>query len=180
MMEETMKPKRKLYRSELIWYICLGVVWVTGFVLAILGTCAYNVGRLSANPLYQAEKGFAAAFGQPEGTVWDFRIAGSIFMVVAMVLFLVVIFYFSDKITRDEAAEKRKEERRRILMAGENPAAPEPGKVVEAKATPVKEEKQVEEVKAEETKAEEEPSQTAEQPKEETEAVKEEEPQDNQ
>lgn len=154
MMEETLKPKKKFYRSELIWYISLGVVWVTGFVLAILGTCAYNVGRLSSNPLYQAEKGFAAAFGQEEGTVWDFRIAGSIFMVVSMILFLIVIFYFSDKITRDEAAEKRKEERRRILMAGENPAAPEPGKVVEAKATPVKEESQVEEVKAAEPKNE--------------------------
>lgn len=122
MEEEKVKKEhkwlnRKIYLGEIIWYSFFGITWLTGLVLAILGVCAYNVGRISDNPLYKAEKGFAAAFGQAEGTVWDFRVAGTIFMVVAMIGFLIVIFYYTDKMTKDAAERKRKEERQRILMS---------------------------------------------------------------
>ena len=138
-MEETKKTK-KVYTSEIVWYAIFGTVWVAGLVLAILGVCAYNVGdRLSNNPLYQAEKSFAALFKRPEGTVWDFRIFGTILMVVAMIGLLIVIFYFSNKIARDEAEARRKEERRRILMASANPAAPAMAKAVDSTSNPVRE-----------------------------------------
>ncbi|MFA6829503.1 MAG: hypothetical protein WCR67_02210 [Bacilli bacterium] len=129
-MENTVKEK-KYFLSEIIWYISLGIVWLTGLVFSILGAIAYNSGRITDNPLYKAQKGFAAAFGQAEGTVWDFRIFGAILMVVAMIFFLVVIFYFSDKKSKEIAAKKRKEERMRILMAGQTPVET-PKETVEA------------------------------------------------
>lgn len=112
--------KKKLYTSEIVLYIVYGVCWLTGFVFSILGTIAYNVGRITDNPLYQAEKGFAKAFGQADGTVWDFRIFGAIVMVVFMIAFLITIYAYSSKKTREDAATKRKEERMRILMAGDD------------------------------------------------------------
>lgn len=112
--------KNKIYKSELVLYIIFGLVWITGFVFSVLGTVAYNVGRITDNPLYQAQKGFAAAFGRPEGTVWDFRVFGAIVMVVSMICFLIAIYAYSSKKTHEDAAKKRKEERMRILMAGED------------------------------------------------------------
>ena len=111
--------KKKIYTNELVLYIVFGLIWITGFVFSVLGTIAYNVGRITDNPLYQAQKGFAKAFGRPDGTVWDFRIFGAIVMVAAMILFLIAIYAYSSKKTHEEAALKRKEERMRILMAGE-------------------------------------------------------------
>ncbi|MCI1734361.1 MAG: hypothetical protein LKM30_01290 [Bacilli bacterium] len=118
MEEKKTKPVRKHYVSEIIWYVSLAACWITGFVFCVLGMIAYNVGRITDNPLYQAEKGFAKAFGQKDGTVWDFRIFGTLVMAVVMILALIVIFYFTDKETKAIAAEKRKQERMRILMAG--------------------------------------------------------------
>ena len=115
-----MKKEKKVYTSELVLYIVFGLMWVTGFVFSVLGTIAYNVGRITDNPLYQAQKGFAHAFGRPDGTVWDFRIFGAIVMVVSMILFLIAIYAYSSKKSHEEAARKRKEERMRILMAGDS------------------------------------------------------------
>ncbi len=111
---ESTKKTRKVFTSEIVWYSVFAAIWVTGLVLAILGVCAYNVGRLSDNPLYQAQKGLAAFFG---GTgIADFRIVGTCFMLVAMIGFLITIYHYSNKVSQQAAEKRRYEERMRILM----------------------------------------------------------------
>lgn len=112
-MAETNKKKRKLYTSEIVLYSIFGAIWLFGFVFAILGVCAYNVGKLSLNPLYALEKQFASAFGQTGAM--DFRLWGTLVMVVAMIAFLIAIFAYSNKATNEEAAERRRQERLAIL-----------------------------------------------------------------
>lgn len=111
--------KKKIYTSELVLYIVFGICWLTGFVFSVLGVVAYNVGNINDNVLYQAQKGFAKAFGQADGTVWDFRIFGALVMVFFMICFLITIYAYSSKKTHEDAAIKRKEERMRILMAND-------------------------------------------------------------
>ncbi|GEM_PF-1556960 len=113
---------RPIFISEIVWYSIFAVIWVTGLVLAILGVCAYNVGTLANNPLYDAQKGLAAAFGGKG--VADFRIVGSCFMIVAMIGFLIAIYIYTNKISEKKAQEKRYQERMRILMAGDEEKAP--------------------------------------------------------
>ncbi len=108
------KPKRKLYRSEIVLYSIFGAIWAFGFIFAIFGILAYNVGKLSVNPFYAMQKGFAAFFGM-QG-VMDFRLWGSLVMIVAMIAFLIAIFAYTAKSNNEEAARRRKEERRKILM----------------------------------------------------------------
>jgi formate hydrogenlyase subunit 3/multisubunit Na+/H+ antiporter MnhD subunit len=116
--KETNK-KRKAYPGEIIWYSILGAFWLIGFVLAILGVLAYNIGTLADNPLYQAEKAVAKFFGK-DGAVFDFRLFGALFMLVTMIIFLIVIFYYVSKHSAKLAEQKRKEERLRILMSEED------------------------------------------------------------
>ncbi len=113
-MENTAKPKRKLYTAEIVLYSVFGAIWLFGFVFAILGVCAYNVGKLSLNPLYQMQKDFATFFHMTG--VMDFRLWGSLVMIVAMIAFLIAIFAFTNKSNQEEAARRRKEERMKILM----------------------------------------------------------------
>ena len=108
------KQKRKIYTSELVLYVIIALLWLTGFVFAILGVFAYNYGKLSNNGLYALQKSFAAFFGMKE-SVMDFRLWGTGVMLVAMIAFLIVIFVYSSKATNEVAAERRREERRRIL-----------------------------------------------------------------
>lgn len=108
---------RKLYTSELVLYIIYGVLWLTGFVFAILGVFAYNYGKLSTNPLYALQKSFAAFFNMTG--VMDFRVWGSILMLIMMVFFLVTIFFYSSHAEKSAAEERRRQERMRILMAGD-------------------------------------------------------------
>lgn len=112
-MTKENKEKRIIYKSEIFWYVVFGLIWVAGLVLAILGVCAFNVGKITLNPLYQAQADFAAFFG---GTgIVDFRILGSIMMVVSM-LFLFIIFYvYSAKVSEKIAERRRFEERMKIL-----------------------------------------------------------------
>ena len=72
-----------------------------------------ELGKITLNPLYQAQADFAAFFG---GTgIVDFRILGSIMMVVSM-LFLFIIFYvYSAKVSEKIAERRRFEERMKIL-----------------------------------------------------------------
>ena len=110
------KKRRTIYRSEIVWYSILGGLWLFGLILAILGVCAYNVGKISLNPLYGAERAWAAFFGMPEGSVLDFRIVGSIVMVVSMLCFFIAIYAYSSKVSEEKAVERRREERMKILM----------------------------------------------------------------
>lgn len=111
------KAKRIIYKGEIVWYSIFGAIWLFGFVLGILGICAYNVGKLSTNPLYKAQQNLASFFNV-EGII-DFRIVGTIIMLIAMVLFLIVIYVYSTKANERMAAERRAQERRRILFEDE-------------------------------------------------------------
>lgn len=110
----TPKKKRKFYTSEIVLYSIFGAILLFGFVFAILGVCAYNVGKLSVNPLYNLEKQFATAFHM--NGVMDFRLWGTLVMVVAMIAFLIAIYAYSLRASREEAAERRRKERMAILM----------------------------------------------------------------
>ncbi len=108
------KQKHVIYKSEIVWYSIFGAIWLLGLILGILGICAFNIGKLSTNPLYQAQKDLATFFGV-DGIV-DFRLVGTIIMLVAMVFLLIVIYVYSTKVNEKIAAERRAEERRRILF----------------------------------------------------------------
>lgn len=112
------KSKRKIFKGEIVWYSILGVIWVFGFVLSILGVCAFNIGKLSTNSIYQFQKTIGAFINIPS---LDFRLVGSLFMIVTMIGFLIVVYYYSTKANQLEAKERRKQERMRILMEDENP-----------------------------------------------------------
>ena len=101
------KKRRTIYRSEIVWYSILGGLWLFGLILAILGVCAYNVGKISLNPLYGAERAWAAFFGMPEGSVLDFRIVGSIVMVVSMLCFFIAIYAYSSKVSEEKDHDRR-------------------------------------------------------------------------
>ena len=115
-MENTVsnKQKRKLYTSEIVLYYIFGAIWLFGFVFAIFGVLAYNVGKLSLNPFYTMQKNFASFFNM--SGVMDFRLWGTLVMAVAMIAFLIAIFAYSAKANNQAAAERRKAERLKILM----------------------------------------------------------------
>ena len=119
-MAKTKKEPRKiksLYLSEFIILLVLSLFFITGLVFAILGMFAFNVGKLADNPLYQAQKSFATFFKSKEGAVFDFRIFGTIVMVVSMLGFLLSVYLYSLKETKEIAKKRRIEERNRILSA---------------------------------------------------------------
>lgn len=106
-----------LYQSEFIIFVVLGVLFLFGLVISILGMFAYNFGKLADNNLYQFQKSVATAFGGKEGAVADFRLIGSLIMVVIMFGFLISIYAYSLKESKEIAKKKRQEERLRILLA---------------------------------------------------------------
>lgn len=114
MSENVNSSKRKLFVGEIVWLSIFGAIWIVGFVFAILGVCAYNVGKLSTNSLYSLQKSFASFFGM-DG-VMDFRIVGTAAMILAMIGLLIVIFYYTNKAVQEENKKRRYEERMRILM----------------------------------------------------------------
>ena len=73
--------------------------------------------------------------------VMDFRLWGSLVMIVAMIAFLIAIFAFTNKSNQEEAARRRKEERMKILMDLDlsTKQATEALKAEEAKTAPAEE-----------------------------------------
>lgn len=114
MNEKQSKKTRKVFGGEIAWYAIFGSLWITGFVFAILGVCAYNVGKLSTNSLYDLQRRFAAFFHM-DG-VMDFRVVGTIAMVIAMIGILIVVFSYTSKASELEAKKRRQAERMKILM----------------------------------------------------------------
>lgn len=108
------KSKRKLYTSEIVLYSIFSAIWLFGLIFAIFGILAYNVGKLSLNPFYAMQKSFATFFHM--SGVMDFRLWGTIVMIVAMIAFLIAIFAYTAKASNEEAAARRKAERMKILM----------------------------------------------------------------
>ena len=116
MAKKEAKKIKSLYQSELVILIILSVFFLTGLIFALLGMFAYNFGKLSDNPLYQAQKAFATFFNK-DGSVFDFRIFGTIIMVVCMFGYLISVYFYSLKEAREIAKKRRVEERKRILSA---------------------------------------------------------------
>lgn len=116
MAKKVAKKIKSLYLSEFIILIVLSLIFITGLVFAILGMFAYNLGKLADNPLYQAQKAFATFF-KHDGAVFDFRIFGTIIMVVSMLGFLISVYLYSLKEAKEIANKRRIEERNRILSA---------------------------------------------------------------
>lgn len=117
-MSEEKQKKRQLFTGEIVWYSIFAVIWLTGLVFAILGMCAYNIGKLSTNPLYTMQKTLGTFFHISNG-VMDCRLVGSIAMIIAMIGILIVIFYYSNKAVQEENKKRLQEERRKILMESE-------------------------------------------------------------
>lgn len=116
--EKKPKIKKKIFKGEIIWTSILSIIWLFGLVTAILGICAFNVGKLSTNQLYQFQKTLAGAFKM--NGVMDLRIVGTIFMVVSMIIYLIIVFVYANKATEEANKERRKNERMKILMATDN------------------------------------------------------------
>ena len=107
---------KSLYLSEFIILIVLGVFFLFGFVTSILGMFAFNYGKLADNELYQFQKEVATFF-KLKSTVADFRIIGTIIMVVIMLFFLICVYIYSSIETKEIAQKRRQEERQRILQS---------------------------------------------------------------
>lgn len=100
------EKQTKVTRVEIFWLSLFGVIWVTGFVFSILGICAMNITPISENPLYLAQKSFGSLIGL--GLV-DFRIFGTILLVVGMIGLILTFFYYSNKYDSVKIAKERRE-----------------------------------------------------------------------
>ncbi len=100
------EKQTKVTRVEIFWLSLFGVIWVTGFVFSILGICAMNITPITENPLYLAQKSFGSLIGL--GLV-DFRIFGTILLVVGMIGLILTFFYYSNKYDSVKIAKERRE-----------------------------------------------------------------------
>ena len=100
------EKQTKVTRVEIFWLSLFGVIWVTGFVFSILGICAMNITPISENPLYLAQKSFGSLIGL--GLV-DFRIFGTILLVIGMIGLILTFFYYSNKYDSVKIAKERRE-----------------------------------------------------------------------
>lgn len=100
------EKQTKVTRVEIFWLSLFCVIWVTGFVFSILGICAMNITPISENPLYLAQKSFGSLIGL--GLV-DFRIFGTILLVVGMIGLILTFFYYSNKYDSVKIAKERRE-----------------------------------------------------------------------
>lgn len=110
-----MTKEKKTKVNEIVLLSVFGAIWLLGFILAILGMIAFNApGRLSDNPLYGAQKGLASFLGI-KGLV-DFRILGSVILIVAMVFIIWVLYHYANKYDSIKAKKARREERMKALL----------------------------------------------------------------
>ncbi len=100
------EKQTKVTKVEIFWLSLFGVIWVTGFVFSILGICAMNITPITENPLYLAQKSFGSLIGL--GLV-DFRIFGTILLVVGMIGLILTFFYYSNKYDSVKIAKERRE-----------------------------------------------------------------------
>lgn len=100
------EKQTKVTRVEIFWLSLFGVIWVTGFVFSILGICAMNITPITENPLYLAQKSFGSLIGL--GLV-DFRIFGTILLVIGMIGLILTFFYYSNKYDSVKIAKERRE-----------------------------------------------------------------------
>lgn len=117
LQEDYSTLKFKFSVKEIVWYSIFGVIFLTGAILGILGICAVNIGSISSNPIFQAERDFSIFLRR--STILDFRIFGAGLMVVAMVGFIISTIIFMNKFIKEKASKKKYNERLQILMSSD-------------------------------------------------------------
>lgn len=106
---------KQIKRSEIILLSIFGCIALLGFIISILGIIAFSLPTVTKNnPLYSAQVNFAKWLGI--GSLVDFRILGTIIMVIGVVFLLVVLQHYASKHDEIQAKIQRKEERRKNLM----------------------------------------------------------------
>lgn len=111
-----MTKEKKSKVTEIVLLAVFGSLWLLGFILAVLGMVAFNApGRLSDNALYQAQKGLAKFLGM-KGLV-DFRILGSVVLIVAMIFIIWTLYHYANKYDAIKAKKARREERMKALLS---------------------------------------------------------------
>lgn len=117
LQEDYSTLKFKLSVKEIVWFSIFGVIFLTGIIIGILGICAVNIGSISSNPIFQAERDFSIFLRR--STILDFRIFGAGLMIVAMVGFIISTVIFMNKFIKEKASKKKYNERLQILMSSD-------------------------------------------------------------
>lgn len=107
-MDSQTKAKLKARNSiiiEITWLSIFVAIWVMGLVFAILGMCAFNIEPVTTNPVYIAQKTFGSMIGL--GLV-DFRIFGSILILLSMLGLIVVLYYYANKYDTIKITKERR------------------------------------------------------------------------
>ncbi len=117
-MNNKYEEKRKKDRKrEIIIYTIIGVLWLGGLTMCILGFFAYNSPvPYKYNSIYQAELTIGKAFGGGGNKVFDFRIWGAVVCLVMMVIFLIFVHHYANKYERDQARRSKQEARLQRLL----------------------------------------------------------------
>lgn len=105
---------------EIIAYIVVGLIWLGGLAICILGVYAFNgPGKLANNPIYQAQKNFTTFLGWKN--MIDFRVLGSIICLLAMCLFLIFIYHYANKVDKRNSRKSRQLEKlKKLIEANDN------------------------------------------------------------
>ena len=106
-LEDNSKEKFKFSRNEIIWYSIFSLIFISGLTLCILGVCAIYITPVSTNPLFLAMRDFSIFLNRT--TILDWRILGSIIMIIAMVGFIISVTVYT----------KKYKERLKILMSSD-------------------------------------------------------------
>ena len=116
-LEDNSKEKFKFSRNEIIWYSIFSIIFISGLTLCILGVCAMYITPVSTNPLFLAMRDFSIFLNRT--TILDWRILGSIIMIIAMVGFIISVTVYTNKYIKEKTSKKKYKERLKILMSSD-------------------------------------------------------------
>ncbi|HBD06167.1 MAG TPA: hypothetical protein DCY93_02005 [Firmicutes bacterium] len=106
---------KKSKRTEIVLLVIFGCLWLLGLILGILGIIAFNLPKLTSdNPLYSAQVNLAQKLHM--GNLIDFRILGTIILIIATLFIVIVLQHYAHKYDEIKAKTQRREERRRNLL----------------------------------------------------------------
>lgn len=122
--------RRKDRQKEIIAYSIVGLFWLGGLSMCILGVVAYNSPvSMDDNPIYQAEKNWATAWNLSRPV--DFRIVGTLVCLIAMCFFLGFVNHFANRYEKDVVRRSRQEQRLAELLAADKKQSEEEVKAIE-------------------------------------------------
>lgn len=105
--------ERKSIITEIVLLSIFGTFWVLGLVFCILGMCAFNIDPVTLNPIYMAQKTMGSIFGL--GLI-DFRIFGTVILLVSMVLIIGILYYYANKYDTVKITKNRREKMMKELL----------------------------------------------------------------